>query len=65
MAFATVKKISTQECYNNEFEVLSLHESFDNALNKSSGTESVIEVSTDIKRGYSINENGQTWTAQA
>jgi len=65
MRFATAKKTSTQECYNNEFEVLSLHNDFDSALEQSNGQGITVEVSNTIEVGDSINDSGKAWQAEA
>lgn len=64
MKFATATKISTQECYNSEYEVLSLHGDFNSALEQSNGQEITIEVPENINIGDSINDNGKAWQAQ-
>ncbi len=62
MKFARAKKISTQQVYNNEYKVIALHDTFDNAHKKLGDSEILIEVSNEIKRGDSINDNGKLWS---
>ena len=62
MKFARAKKISTQQVYNNEYKVIALHDKFDNAHKKLGDSEILIEVSNEIKRGDSINDNGKLWS---
>jgi hypothetical protein len=61
MKYATAKKISTQQCYNNEYAVLKIFNSFDSAWNDASDRSIIVEVSGDIKIGDSINSNGKKW----
>jgi len=62
MKFCTIKKISTQQCYNNEYEVASVHKNFDLALKAAEKEDlSVIEINDDIKLGDSVNDEGKRW----
>jgi hypothetical protein len=61
--FCTAKKISTQHCYNNRFEVLSTHKTFDLAKKKASSNESVSQIEDSIKIGDSIDRYGARWVA--
>ena len=65
MKYSVAKKISSQECYNNEFQVISLHSDFDSALESAGQNEAVIEVSDSVAVGESINDNGQVWVSEA
>lgn len=60
MKYCNATKISTQQCYNNEFRVDSLHDDFDSAL-ESSDNRSIIEVADSIQIGDSINDSGELW----
>lgn len=64
MKYCQATKISTQECYNNELRVDSIHDNFDSALECSGDTVMIIEISDDIKIGDSINDNGKKWVSQ-
>jgi len=63
MKICTAKKISTQQHLNNEFEVVSIHKSFDLAIKNVEPAYIVVEISDDIKRGDSINNDGKKWTS--
>lgn len=56
MRYAKVKKINTDQCYNNEYVVESVHASIYGALKK--GTP-VFEVSDEIGVGESVDCNGK------
>jgi len=63
MKYANASIASTREIYNSQLIVNSVHKSFDLAI-KASGTHAgIITVSNEIKKGDSINENGDIWTA--
>ena len=62
MKYCTAKKISTQQVYNNEYEVMSIHQSAEQALKtKADYVASVFEIDDSIKRGDSINDSGKKW----
>ena len=61
MIYAIARKISTQECYNNEYEVISLYYSFYEAFAQSLDSEIVIKTTKTIRIGDSINSNGDAW----
>tara|TARA_R110000851_G_scaffold8289_1_gene31958 strand:+ start:2292 stop:2489 length:198 start_codon:yes stop_codon:yes gene_type:complete len=61
MIYAIARKISTQECYNNEYEVISLHDSLDEAINLSIASGVATETTNTIRIGDSINSNGDAW----
>ena len=63
MKFCNAKKISNQQCYNNEYAVVSVHKSIELALKARDDREimATIEVADDIKVGDSINDSGKDW----
>lgn len=61
MKKCTAKKISTRQHLNNEFEVISIHSTFDLAVKNINDGHIIIDISNDIKIGDSINENGEKW----
>jgi hypothetical protein len=73
MKYCTAKKISTQNCYNNQWQVVSRHRTFPLAIKRvdvGGYTSSrgitivrVFEIADDIIRGESINDNGKRWEA--
>ena len=65
MKWAAAEKISTQEVYNNEFSVKSLHDDFAAALSESVGSDIVMEVPDDVEVGDSINSYGKRWASEA
>ena len=63
MKTCTAKKISTRQHLNNEFEVVSIHKSFDLAFKKSENGHIIVEIADDINRGDSINDDGKRWVS--
>ncbi|MEQ3658618.1 MAG: hypothetical protein ABNH21_06650 [Glaciecola sp.] len=63
MKYANATKISTQNVYNNELRVDSLHSTFDLALEASGQTPIIIEVSDNIRCGDYIDDNGNLFTS--
>ena len=67
MTYAIARKISTQECYNNEYKVVSLHgvvfldDALEQAINQSLDSDIVVEVANSARVGDSINSNGDAW----
>ena len=68
MIYAIARKISTQECHNNEYKVVSLYDEgfLDDALEQAvyqsiNYSDIVVEVSNTIRIGDSINSNGNAW----
>ena len=62
MKYCTAKKISTQQVYNNEYEVMSIHKSMEEALKtKVDYVFGVFEIDDSINRGDSINDSGKRW----
>ena len=61
MKYCIATKISTDEVYNNELRVDSLHVDFDSALAAAGKNQPVIEVADNINVGDSINDNGAVW----
>ncbi len=64
MKYAVAKRISNQQVYNNEFEVVSIHSNFNQALESSGRQEIIVEVSNEISIGDSINDGGKPWESQ-
>ena len=64
MKIAIAKKVSTQECYNNEYQVISLHDEFELALSKSGESEIVIDVESNVSVADSIDDSGKLWVSQ-
>ena len=61
MKYCVTTKISTTDVYNNELLVESVHSDFDKALKKSTNGQSVIEINDHVKKGDSINSDGELW----
>jgi len=62
MPFCTTKRISTRQCYNNEYKVISIHKNISLALKKGDREGyGVVEIGSEIKRGDSVNDNGKLW----
>ena len=67
MIYAIARKISTQECYNNEYKVVSLYnewyldDALEQAMLAAQELEIVVEVANNIRIGDSINSNGDAW----
>ena len=61
MKYCVATTISTTDVYNNELLVESVHSDFDKALEKSTNGQSVIEINDHVKKGDSINSDGELW----
>ena len=62
MKYCIAKKVSTQQVYNNEYEVMSIHESAEQAIKtKTDYVFGVFKIDDSIKRGDSINDAGEKW----
>jgi len=61
MKYCVATKISTTDVHNNELLVESVHSDFDRALEKSTNGQSVIEINDHVKKGDSINSDGELW----
>ena len=63
MIYAIARKISTQECYNNEYKVVSLHDGRFSPASSHLMIDSniIIETTNNIRIGDSINSNGDAW----
>ena len=70
MIYAIARKISTQECYNNEYKVVYLHDqaflddALEQAIYQSLDSDIVVEVASTIRIGDSINSNGDAWQTE-
>tara|TARA_B110000902_G_scaffold210926_1_gene241487 strand:- start:185 stop:400 length:216 start_codon:yes stop_codon:yes gene_type:complete len=67
MIYAIARKISTRECHNNEYKVVSLYnewyldDALEQAIYQSLNYDIVVEVANSIRLGDSINSNGDAW----
>ena len=62
MKYCTAKKISTQQVYNNEWKVMSIHKSMELALQvKPDFYFGIFEIDDSINRGDSIEGSGKKW----
>lgn len=65
MKYAAAKKISTQECYNNEYKVTGIYDKLTDAFYECNNCDPIIEVPNNIKVGDSIDGDGKTWVSKA
>jgi len=61
MKYCVATKISTTDVHNNELLVESVHSDFGRALKKSTNGQSVIGINDHVKKGDSINSDGELW----
>ena len=63
MIHAIARKICSQQCYNNQYLVVSLHSKHKFALKKCGTGEIIVEVSEGTQRGDAIDSNGKPWVS--